>query len=146
MRPILYKNQFLLLKEKRFLPIFVTQFLGAFNDNVYKNSLVILITYSLADKLELDAQMLVILAAGVFILPMVLFSAIAVQIADYYEKSRLIKIIKFIEIILMFIACLGFYLENIFVLMITLFLMGMQSTFVGTLKYSILPWNLDQNL
>ena len=87
------QSQFSLLKEKRFLPFFLTQFFGAFNDNVFKNALVIMIAFKVAG----DSDMLVNLAAALFILPFFLFSAIAGQIADKYEKSSLIKIIKFIS-------------------------------------------------
>ena len=90
----MHKNQFTLLLTRRFLPLFITQFLGAFNDNVFKNALVILITYRLATLYNYNAQIMVTLAAGFFILPFFLFSATAGQIADKYEKSHLMKIIK----------------------------------------------------
>ena len=94
----MHGTQFDLLKTRRFLPLFVTQFLGAFNDNTFKNALLILITYRLAVKTGLDGRILVTAAAGIFILPFFLFSAVAGQLADRLEKSRLIAIIKFIEI------------------------------------------------
>lgn len=139
------KTQLALLTKGRFFPLFITQFMGAFNDNVFKNALVILITYKLFNFNGSNSQILVALAAGIFILPFFLFSATAGQFADKYDKARLISIIKFIEIILMVIAMVGFYLENIFLLMTTLFLLGMHATFFGPLKYSILPEHLQEN-
>jgi len=135
-------NQFSLLFTRRFLPLFVTQFLGAFNDNVFKNSLVFLITYKIALEQGLNAQIIVVLAGGIFILPFFLFSAVAGQLADKLEKSRLIRIIKFVEIMLMCLASVGFYTENVTYLMAALFLMGSQSSFFGPLKYGILPDHL----
>ncbi|MDD9899640.1 MAG: glycerol acyltransferase, partial [Alphaproteobacteria bacterium] len=82
-------TQFSLLKSPRFLPLFVTQFLGAFNDNVFKNALVILLTYHAATKMGVDARILVTAAAGIFILPFFLFSATAGQLADKFDKSAL---------------------------------------------------------
>lgn len=134
-----------LLKSRRFLPLFVTQFLGAFNDNVFKNALVILITFNMADYTKMNAQLLVTMAAGIFILPFFLFSATAGQFADKYEKSRLISIIKFSEIFLMILAGIGFYLQSVPILMLGLFLVGTQATFFGPLKYAILPDQLKDN-
>jgi acyl-[acyl-carrier-protein]-phospholipid O-acyltransferase/long-chain-fatty-acid--[acyl-carrier-protein] ligase len=138
-------NQFDLLKTRRFLPLFVTQFLGAFNDNVFKNALVILITYVVAEKAGLNSQIMVTAAAGIFILPFFLFSATAGQLADKYEKTFLIRIIKFVEILLMIGATIGFYMGNVWFLMTILFLMGTQSTFFGPIKYGILPEKIEEN-
>jgi len=138
-------SQFEILKSRRFLPLFLTQFLGAFNDNVYKNALVILITYVAADKADMDARLLVTAAAGIFIMPFFLFSAIAGQLADKYEKSRMIRYVKLCEILLMLIAALGFYLQDVYLLLTVLFLMGTQSSFFGPLKYSILPDHLHED-
>ena len=91
-------NQLSLLKTRRFLPLFITQFLGAFNDNAFRNALIILVTYRLADTADIDLHVLINFAFGIFILPFFLFSATAGQLADKYEKSRIITIIKFIEI------------------------------------------------
>lgn len=137
--------QMTLLKTARFLPLFITQFLGAFNDNVFKNALVILITYRLVATAGFNSQILITFAAGIFILPFFLFSAIAGQLADKYEKSRLISIIKLVEIILMVIAALGFYFQNVTLLMTVLFLLGTQAAFFGPLKYAILPEQLKEN-
>jgi acyl-[acyl-carrier-protein]-phospholipid O-acyltransferase/long-chain-fatty-acid--[acyl-carrier-protein] ligase len=138
-------NQFDLLKTRRFLPLFITQFFGAFNDNVYKNALVILITYVVAEKAGLSPQIMVTAAAGIFILPFFLFSATAGQLADKYEKVFLIRIIKLVEILLMIGATIGFYMESVWFLMTILFLMGTQSTFFGPIKYGILPEKIEEN-
>lgn len=137
-------NQASLLNTQRFLPLFITQFLGAFNDNIFKNALVILITYHIAIKAS-NAQILVTMAAGLFILPFFLFSALAGQLADKYEKSKLIRIIKLAEVLIMIIAMFGFYLNSIVLLMTVLFALGMQATFFGPLKYAILPDQLNEN-
>lgn len=139
------KSQFALLSNRRFLPLFVTQFLGAFNDNVFKNAMVILVTYTLAEKSGLDTRILVTAAAGIFILPFFLFSAIAGQLADKFEKSMMIRMIKFAEIALMLLGAIGFYTGSVWMLMTVLFLMGAQSSFFGPLKYSILPDHLKES-
>lgn len=136
-------NQFNLLNTRRFLPLFITQFLGAFNDNVFKNALVIFITYTFANQFKLNPEIIITLAAGIFILPFFLFSATAGQLADKYEKSRLIRYTKMAEIVLMFLAGIGLYTENVTFLMIILFLIGTQATFFGPMKYSILPDHLQ---
>ena len=139
------ESQFHLLRTRRFWPLFGTQFLGAFNDNLYKNALVILITYVAAEKAGVNAQILVTAAAGIFIFPFFLFSAAAGQLADKYDKARLIRIIKLAEIFLMAGAGIGFYLENVWWLMTVLFLMGTQSAFFGPIKYGILPDHLRED-
>jgi 1-acyl-sn-glycerol-3-phosphate acyltransferase len=133
------KNQFGLLLERRFGPFFLTQLLGAFNDNVYKNALVILVAYHAAAYSSLDANVLTNAAAGVFILPFVLFSATAGQIADKFEKSAIIRVIKAIEIGIMVIAGAGLMLQNLTLLFLALFMLGVHSTFFGPVKYAILP-------
>ncbi len=133
------KNQFSLLRQRQFLPLFLTQYFGAFNDNVFKNALVILITYSTAKDLGQDPAILVTAAAGIFILPFFLFSAVAGQLADKYPKPFLIKRLKIIEVFLMAGAAAAFFIGNIYLLLGVLFLMGTQSSFFGPLKYSILP-------
>lgn len=135
-------SQFALFKSRNFLPLFVTMFFGAFNDNFYKSALVILVTYRLADAAGVDARILVTLAAGVFILPFVLLSALAGQMADKYERSSLVQKIKIAEIVVMSGAVLGFYTGSVTLLMVVLFMMGAQSAFFGPLKYSILPQQL----
>ncbi len=132
-------SQFELLRSRRFLPLFVTQFLGAFNDNAFKNALIILVTFRGADALGLDAGIMVALAAGIFILPFFLCSATAGQLADKHEKAKLIRIIKFAEIVAMALAVVGLFRQDVWMLMGVLFLMGTQSAFFGPLKYAILP-------
>ncbi len=139
-------NLFHLLGYKRFAPLFITQFLGAFNDNVFKNALVFLITYKIAlDQGWDNVQVIVPLAGGIFIAPFFIFSSLAGQLSDKFEKSRLIQTIKFAEILLMALASYGFYTEDVTLLMVTLFLMGTQSSFFGPLKYSILPEHLRKD-
>lgn len=138
-------NTFHLLKTRRFLPLFLTQFLGAFNDNVYKNALLIMIMYQGTQLYSLDANQLVTFSAGIFILPFLLFSALAGQLADKYEKSLLIQKIKLLEIVIMSLAILGFYFQHVLSLIILLFLMGTQSALFGPVKYGILPQHLREN-
>ncbi len=126
------------------MPLFLTQFFGAFNDNLFKNALVILITFRLAEKNGMNAQILITVVAGLFILPFLLFSATAGQLADKYEKSSLIRIIKFVEIVLMVLTAVAFHYMNLWGLIILLFFMGAQSTFFGPLKFSILPQHLKE--
>ena len=129
-----------LLKTRRFLPLFVTQFLGAFNDNLFKNALVILVTFRLAEAAGVSGQMMATLATGVFILPFFLFSATAGHFR--FEKQRLIVVIKAAEILIMALAAAAFFRGSIAMLMAALFLMGVHSTFFGPLKYGILPAHL----
>ena len=133
------ENQFRLLRKRRFAPFFLTQVLGAFNDNVYKNALVILVAYHAASYASIDPNLLTNVAAGLFILPFVLFSATAGQIADKFEKSAIIRIIKASEIGIMVIAAAGLLLKNLPLLLAALFLLGLHSTFFGPVKYAILP-------
>lgn len=129
--------------SRNFAPLFAAMFLGAFNDNFFKSAMVILITYRLADAAGVDERILVTAAAGIFILPFLLFSAFAGQLADKYERSALVQKIKIAEILVMLLAVLGFYRSDITLLMLVLFLMGAQSAFFGPLKYSILPQLLE---
>lgn len=135
-------TQFDLLRRRRFLPLFVTQFLGALNDNLFKNALVILIAYRLAEDRGLNGQVLVTVAAGIFILPFFLFSATAGQLADKIEKARLIRLVKVAEVVIMAMAVVGFGLGDPWFLLAVLFLMGAHSAFFGPLKYAILPDHL----
>ena len=136
-------NQFSLLKQRRFAPFFWTQFLGAFNDNVYKNALVILFAFQGAALTTIDSDTLINLSAGLFILPFFLFSATCGQIADKYEKSHLIQYTVALEIILMALGADRLLLaESFSLLLISLFLGGIQSTLFGPVKYAILPQHL----
>lgn len=139
------ETQFSLLAKRRFLPLFLTQFLGAFNDNLFKSALVILITFRLAETYNVNAQIMITAVAGLFILPFFLFSSLAGQIADKYEKSFLIRIIKLVEIILMCLTAAAFETMHLWWLIFLLFCMGTQSTFFGPLKFSILPQLLNDD-
>ena len=138
-------NQFALLKQRRFLPFFLTQALGALNDNVFKNALVIMIGFQGVSAFGMDNKLLVTAAAIVFILPFLLFSATAGQMADKYEKSKSIRFVKIAEIFIMALATLGLYLNNYELLIGVLFLMGTQSTVFGPIKYGLLPQHLDDD-
>ncbi len=130
-------NQFELLRQRRFLPFFLTQSLGAFNDNVYRQAIIGLLFW-----LGVDAEQRTLytnLAPALFILPYFLFSAVAGQIAEKLEKSRLIRITTTMEIAIMSLAAIGFVTQNMIVLLVALFCTGVQSTLFGPVKYSILP-------
>ena len=132
-------NQFALLRQRRFAPFFWTQFLGAANDNVFKNAFVVFVAFGAAASASLDAGMVVNLIGAVFILPFVLLSATAGQVADKLEKSSLIRAIKLLEIAIMVVGTIGFALASITVLFVALALMGVHSALFGPVKYSILP-------
>ncbi|MCC7216584.1 MAG: MFS transporter [Burkholderiales bacterium] len=135
-------NQYDLLRQRRFAPFFWTQFLGAGNDNVYKNALIIFVAFHAAAHSAYDANTLVNVAAGVFILPFVILSATAGQLADKYEKSRLIRLVKLFEIAIMVVGAAGFWLQDLTLLFAALALMGVHSTLFGPVKYAILPQHL----
>lgn len=138
-------GQFHLLKTRRFLPFFGTQFLGAFNDNLFKNSLVVLLTFQAASWTTLKPELLANLAAGIFILPFFLFSATAGQLADKYDKAKLARLVKLLEIIIMLVAGVGFAMHSLNLLMGALFLFGIHSTLFGPVKYAILPQHLRED-
>jgi 1-acyl-sn-glycerol-3-phosphate acyltransferase len=135
-------SQFSLLRERRFAPFFATQFLGALNDNIFRNGLVILITFQGVLVAGMDHTQLANVAAGLFILPFFLFSATAGQLADKYEKSMLIRRVKTLEIVLMILAATALVSESYSLLLLVLFLMGCQSTMFGPVKYAYLPQKL----
>lgn len=132
------KNEHL-LRSRRFLPMFLTQFFGALNDNVYKQALLLVFTYGWISQQSANVSTLNNLAALLFILPYFIFSATAGQLADKYERAQLVRAIKLLEIIIMLIGTVGFILGNLWLLLMALFLMGAQSTFFGPIKYAILP-------
>lgn len=134
-----------LLATRRFLPMFCTQFLGALNDNVFKQALLLVITYGWISQQSGSISTLNNLAALLFILPYFIFSATAGQIADKYERSQLVRYLKLLEIAVMLLATAGFLIGNLWLLMFALFLMGTQSTFFGPIKYAILPEILKPN-
>lgn len=136
-------NQFSLLRQSRFAPFFLTQFLGALNDNVFRNGLIILVTFQGILVLGMDHRQLANVASLLFILPFLLLSATAGQLADKYEKSMLMRRIKLLEIALMTIAALALLTKSYALLLPVLFLMGCQSTLFGPVKYAYLPQQLD---
>jgi MFS family permease len=136
-------GQFTLLRERRYAPFFWTQFFGAANDNVFKNAFVVFVTFEAAGRLAVDAGMIVNLIGAVFILPFMLFSATSGQLADKYEKSRLIRAIKLLEIAIMTIGLAGFVLGSVALLFVALALLGIHSTLFGPVKYAILPQHLS---
>ena len=138
-------NQFSLMKEQRFRPFFFTQFLGAFNDNVFKTALITLVAFHAVSLAVSNSALLATLLPGVFILPFFLFSATAGQLADKYEKSQIIRLVKVFEIGIMLFASAGFFLHNIWLLGAALFMMGMHSTLFGPVKYAYLPQHLAKN-
>ena len=138
-------SQFRLLRERRFRPFFLTQFLGAFNDNLFKNALVVLLTFQAASWTTIAPALLANLAAGIFILPFFLFSATAGQLADKYDKSRLTRLVKVLEVAIMLVALAGFVLHSLAVLLGALFLLGCHSTLFGPVKYALLPQHLHED-
>ena len=137
-------GQFRLLSTRRFGPLFLTQFLGAFNDNLYKNALVVLVTFQSAQWTSMRPEILANLAAGLFILPFFFFSATAGQLADKYDKAMLARFTKLLEVGVMLVAIAGFLLHSLTLLLAALFLLGLQSTLFGPVKYAILPQHLDE--
>ncbi len=133
-----------LIRQRRFGPLLVSQSLGAFNDNVFKYSLIILITYSGLQLQGIPREVLVPVAATIFTLPLFLFSAIAGQIADRYPHAQVLKTAKLAEIFLMIIAAIGFVLNSGLILFITLFLMGAQSAVFAPAKQAALPHYLNR--
>jgi MFS family permease len=134
-----------LLNKRNFLPLFITQFLNAFNDNFYKMAMVVLITYTILQGGEAEEAKYNAWAGAVFIAPFFLLSAIAGQLADSMDKTRLIRIIKSAEIGIMIIGGVGIYFNSIPMMFLALFAMGTHSTFFGPIKYGILPQHLKQD-
>lgn len=137
-----HTSQFALLKKRRFLPFFITQSLGAFNDNLYKQSLILAILYKLS--LGGDGSLLVNLCALLFILPFFLFSALAGQFGEKFAKDALIRTIKLAEVVIMAIGAVGFIFNQLWLLLLALFAMGTHSALFGPVKYSILPQALRE--
>jgi acyl-[acyl-carrier-protein]-phospholipid O-acyltransferase / long-chain-fatty-acid--[acyl-carrier-protein] ligase len=133
-----------LLSSPTFSSFFATQFLGAFNDNLFKTALSLLIAFHATQQVESESSILVNLAAILFILPFFILSPRAGSLADHFNKVTLIRRIKLLEVMIMCLGGLGFYFGNTWFLLAVLFLMGAQSTFFGPLKYSYLPSVLDR--
>ena len=130
-----------LLLRRRFLPIFVTQFLGAFNDNLFRTSMVMLVIYGIYRDATQEATFSAV-AGALFILPFFLLSALAGQLADSSDKAKIIRIVKTAEIIIMVVGAVGLLLHNVPLLLLALTAMGVHSTFFGPIKYAILPQHL----
>jgi len=137
-------SQFSLLAQRRFGPFFWTQFFGAFNDNVFKIALLTVLTYEALSWTALDVGLLSNLIPGLFILPFVLFSATAGQLADKFEKSRLARCVKLLEIAIMAIAAVGWMTHTLWLLIVAVVGMGLHSTLFGPVKYAYLPQQLKQ--
>lgn len=132
-----------LLKQRRFLPLFLTQFFGAFNDNAFKLAMLTLISYHLSHT-QAQSEYYQAMAGALFILPFFLFSATSGQLADKYDKALLTRLVKVFELILMMIGSFALYKGHIFLMMLTLTGMGVHSTFFGPIKYAILPDHLPK--
>jgi MFS family permease len=140
-----------LLGKRRFLPLFVTQMLGAFNDNLFKNAMVLFVVYEVYNS-EADEAWFSAVTTGVFILPFFLLSALSGQLADARDKAKIIRIVKFCEILIMLVGALGLFMAwqglavnslAIPILLLALFAMGVHSTFFGPIKYALLPQHLE---
>lgn len=138
-----HPNQFALLRQRRFAPFFWTQFLGAGNDNLFKFAFTVMVTYQL-QVAWLPPAMAGLVIGALFILPFVLFSATSGQLADKYDKKRLIRFVKRLEIAVMALAAWGFFSQQVGVLLVCTFLMGLHSTLFGPVKFAYLPQHLNE--
>lgn len=137
------KSQFALLRTQRFLPLFVVQFLGAFNDNLLKTILVVLIAYGLWNVHGWDPGVLVAVAAGLFILPFIVFCPLAGSLSDKYDKARMIRVIKLVEIVIALAAVAALFSGDLYFAFAVLLALGAQSAFFSPCKFSILPQHLQ---
>lgn len=131
-----------LLGRRRFLPLFVTQLLGAFNDNLFKTAMVLFATYQVYSDPQVETQFNAI-ATGLFILPFFLLSAVSGQLADTRDKAKIIRLVKTAEIFIMVIGAIGLFLSSIPLMLAAVLMMGIHSTFFGPIKYAILPQHLE---
>ncbi|MBV7535645.1 MFS transporter [Duganella sp. sic0402] len=138
-------NQFSLLKQRRFAPFFWTQFLGAFNDNLFKTALVVIITFDALSWTTMSPSLVTNLIPGLFILPYVLFSATAGQLADKFEKSGLTRFVKWLEVAIMCVAGIGWVTHHLWLLIAAVVGMGIHSTLFGPVKYAYLPQQLSKD-
>jgi MFS family permease len=138
------QNSMHLLRTRRFVPIFVTQFLGAFNDNLFRTAMVMLVIYGIYRDPEQEAAFSAI-AGALFILPFFLLSALAGQLADERDKAKIVRIVKTAEILIMIVGAIGLLMHNVPLLLAALCAMGVHSTFFGPIKYAILPQHLDKD-
>ena len=137
------RSLFHLFAQRRFLPFFITQFLGALNDNLFKNALLVIVVSGAVAGSDSNTNFITNLAAGLFILPYFLFSTTAGQLADRYDKALLIRRIKIAEIILMVAGCYALWRADINLMLGILFALGVQSAFFGPIKYAIIPQHLS---
>ena len=137
-------SQFSLLSQRRFGPFFWTQFFGAFNDNLFKTALMVILTYDALSWTSLDPSTITNLIPGLFILPYVVFSATAGQLADKFEKSALARCVKWLELAIMGVAAIGWISHTLWLLVAAVVGMGMHSTLFGPVKYAYLPQQLKQ--
>ena len=138
-------NQFALLRQRRFCPLFITQMLGAFNDNLFKTSLSVLVAYEVIDVGTARPEMLVSLAAGLFILPFVLFTPLAGAMADKFDKDRIMRAVKIAEIGIVILAIIALSIGSVSLLLFILFAFGTHSAFFSPSKFSILPQHLTRD-
>ena len=141
--PAAHPNQFALLGQRRFAPFFWTQFLGAGNDNLFKFAFTVMVTYQL-EVSWLAPKMAGLVIAALFILPFLLFSATSGQLTDKYDKTSVIRCVKWLEIAIMLLAAYGFWVVNLPVLLACVFLMGLHSTLFGPVKFAYLPQHLSE--
>ncbi len=137
------RSLFHLFSQRRFLPFFITQFLGALNDNLFKNALLVIVVSNAVAGADSNTNFITNLAAGLFILPYFLFSTTAGQLADRYDKALLIRRIKIAEIVLMVAGCYALWRTDVNLMLCILFALGVQSAFFGPIKYSIIPQHLS---
>lgn len=133
------------MKERRFWPLFVTQFGGAFNDNFFKAALTVLIAYGLIDTGAQEPEVLITLSAGIFIFPFILFAPIGGELADKFDKARLIRALKIFEIVIVLVSIIALWLGSVYFLMALLFVFGTRSALFSPSKFSILPAHLKKN-
>jgi 1-acyl-sn-glycerol-3-phosphate acyltransferase len=139
-----HTGQFTLLKQRRFAPFFWTQFCGAANDNIFKVAFTALVTYQTALFPGVDGKTAAFVISAIFILPFVLFSATSGQLSDKYDKARVMRLVKSLEIAIMVIGGAGFLLHNVWLLYAGTFMMGVHSTLFGPVKYAYLPQHLNE--
>ncbi|MDP9138249.1 MAG: MFS transporter, partial [Pseudomonadota bacterium] len=144
MKPQPPPSQFALLATERFLPLFIAQALGAFNDNGLRYAISILIIYDLSDRLDIDGASFIALGTALFIAPYFLFSAISGQLADKYDKALLARRIKFAEIGIMALGWMSLYMDQVWLHLAVLFLAGTQAAFFSPVKYGLLPQHLGR--
>src|SRR5882672_9158821 len=132
-----------LMTTRRFAPLFVTQFLGAFNDNLLKSALGIVVTYRIAEQLHVAASSLVMLSGGLFIAPFFLFSGASGTLADRTDKAVIARWVKIAEIAIMALGAYGLWWQSLPLLLVALFGLGTHSTVFGPIKYALLPQHLD---